>query len=255
MHRENLGFLNAMFAESELENHNILVVNQTETKVDISHDYPNLKIINSEEFGLSKSRNLAIRHATKKLLLIADDDVVFLEGFSNRIIDAYNSNPTSDFICFQTLTTQLKPYRNYPIGTLKKSQLNKVLSIEMSFKKEFIEKHNLRFDENFGLGAEFSDTENVHFLHAIFRKKATMIGAASPIVIHEPLSSSDDVASPRLMYARGASFYKRYGEFAYFWVMKYGFFLWRKGYAKSNEIKSKLKPMFDGIKDYKALKS
>ena len=81
MNRDNLDFLIPMFPSANFADFTILIVNQTTEKKLMNSDFPNLKVINSFEKGLSKSRNLALKNATKKILLIADDDVIYLPDF------------------------------------------------------------------------------------------------------------------------------------------------------------------------------
>ena len=71
------------------------------------------------------------------------------------------------------------------------------------------------------------------------------------IGIHKPLSSSDEVASDRYIYARGALNAYKYGNLAYFWVLKFVFFLVRKNLISFHEMKNKITLGFNGIHDYK----
>lgn len=253
MNRTDLSFLEPMFEKNNLANYHILVINQTHKQKLLTSTLPNIRVINSRDFGLSKSRNLAIKNSSKEICLIADDDVVFLENLAIKVIGKYNLHEKADVIIFQTITTKGQSYRNYPLGNLKKKQLKDALSIEISFKTKFLKKHNITFNELFGLGAKFSDTENVHFLNDLADHNAKIIGVKDAIVNHQPYSSSDDIASESLMYARGASFYKRFGVFAYLYVIKYGYFLLRKNYITINQLKPKMQAMLKGIADYKSL--
>ena len=46
-----------------------------------SSDFENIRVINSFEIGLSKSRNLAIKNALGDICIIADDDIEYVEDF------------------------------------------------------------------------------------------------------------------------------------------------------------------------------
>ena len=69
--------------------------------------------------------------------------------------------------------------------------------------------------------------------------------------MHNPISSSDDVKSNRLLYAKSAIHFYKYGNLSYFWVFKFIFFIYRKKYISFNEISSKIKIGFKGINDFK----
>jgi len=253
MNRTDLGFLDRMFHKIDLADYNVLIVNQTNLGENLTSTLPNVRVVNSRNFGLSKSRNLAIKNSIKDICLIADDDVVFLHDLGDKIIDCYNHHKRVDGIIFQTLTLTGRSYRDYPLGNLSKKELSNALSIEITFRRSFLKTHKISFNELFGLGAKFSDTENVHFLNDLQHKGAKILGAKDAIVSHKPFSSSDDIASERLMYARGASFYKRFGPSAYIYALKYGLFLWRKGYITFNQLKPKTQFLLKGIADFKSL--
>ena len=250
MNRTSLDFLFSIFSKVSLSDYSILVINQTTENKLLTTEKPNVRVINSFEKGLSKSRNLAIKNATKPFCLLADDDVVFIAGFQKVILDAHH-NYSQTIITFQTITTQNKLYWKYPTVSKIHNELmrQKTLSVEISFKKAEIT--DLRFDERFGLGATFEDGENYIFLSEANKKGKNPMFINKSICIHEPLSSSDDVKSDRLMYAKSAIHSYKYENLAYFWVFKFVFFLFRKKYISFNEIGHKLKVGFKGIQDFK----
>jgi glycosyltransferase involved in cell wall biosynthesis len=255
MNRDSLDFLNRIFTFSPYHTFNLLIINQTTEKQLLHSDYPNVKVINVFEKGLSKSRNHALRRATGKIILIADDDVVYPEGFQETILKTYNANSTVPIICFQTLTTEGKPFSRYAktpffFGT---NNLNKVLSIEVTARLEALRDTNCIYNEWFGLGARFQDAETLFFLRRAIKSGLRVLFYPENIVIHESHSSSDEVTSDRLIYAKMAGFYKRFGVGAYYYLLKYLFFLWRKRYVPLAGLYPKLKTGLKGIQDYKEI--
>lgn len=255
MNRDSLDFLNAIFTFSPFHTFRLLIVNQTTPEKLLSSDYPNIKVINIFEKGLSKSRNTALRHATGKIVLIADDDVIYPENFRETIIKAYNEHPKMPVICFQTRTTEGKPFGKYASRPFLfgMHNLNKVLSIEVTARLALIWEKDCVFNEWFGLGARFQDAETLFFLRRVIKNGLRVLFYPESIVIHEPFSSSDDVASDRLIYAKMAGFYKRFGVFAYYYLLKYLFFIGRKKYVPLSGIPSKLTVGLQGIRDYKEI--
>ena len=255
IHRNSLDFLYKMFQNNDISDYHILVVNQTTEIKNLQSDLPNIRIINSHDIGLSKSRNLAIASAVGNICLLADDDVVFLKGFEKTILESYLKIPNADVITFQTLTTENKPFSKYPERTIKLNGFSKyVLSIEMTFQRKSIVGDDVRFDEQFGLGATFQDSENFLFLRELNKStKMELYFVPEYIVMHEPLSSSDDIASNRFIFARSALNYKLYGHLAYAYIVKLIFFLLRKKLIGFKEIIPKFKVAHSGIETYKKL--
>lgn len=255
MNRKSLDFLIPMFPFSFFSNFSILVINQTNENCLLISEIPKVRVINSHEIGLSKSRNLGIKNAIGKIALIADDDVVFLKNFDDNIIRAYNKNQDATVICFQTVTKEGCLYSNYPKfeKELNIRELRKVLSIELTCIVDDLKKNNCFFNEFFGLGSMFQDSETFFFLRNIRHKKLKMIFQPFSIVIHESFSSSDDAGSDRVIYARMAGFYKRRRGIAYLLLLKYMFFLIRKYNFSALQIKRKFLIGLSGIRDYKLI--
>lgn len=247
-------FLERMFPFAPFQQFNILIVNQTTSVLRLDSGFPTVRVINSTEKGLSKSRNLALKNAVGKIVLIADDDVVYKAGFDAKIVEAFNKSPNASVIHFQTETTEKKLFWNYPeySKNLKVNYLTKVLSIEIAVKTAEVKNSDLRFDELFGLGAQFEDSESFFFLRDAFHTKKEVLFYPETIVIHPPRTSSDEVESDRKIYAKMAGFQKRFGELSYILLIKYIFFLVRKSYISFKEIKPKFIVGLKGIKDYRS---
>lgn len=251
--RTTLDFIDNMFKNNVLEHYHLLIINQTsEHKLLVSHK-PNIRVINAFETGLSRSRNLAIQHAIGDICLLADDDVVYIEGFEKLILKSYDKLPDADLITFKTLTTEHKPYSNYPKKTSSlKDFYKKVLSIEISFKRDKILTNKLIFNESFGLGSVFQDCENRLFLEEVLNNKQIK-AYFSPefIVVHKPFSTSDEVTSDRYMFARSALFYKKHGVFGWLYVFKLLFSLVRNNYIGFGEVSHKLQVAKKSIDTFK----
>ena len=252
MHRTSLDFLYQMFSKTPIKDFKILIINQTDETSLLYSSNPNIRVINSFQRGLSKSRNLAIKNAIGPICLNVDDDVIFTEGFSEMIINSYNEvcNP---IITFKTLTTEGKPYWKYPKNPMPHTSYvsQKTLSIEISFLVGELIKNQMFFDERFGLGAQFEDAENFVFLTDAKKKGLFPFFFPKSITIHPPLSSSDAVATDRLLYAKAAIKTYAYKNFSYIWVFKFVFFIYRKKYIPLSEIPRKIKIGFKSIEDYK----
>ena len=60
MNRDNPDFLLPMFPFAHFSDFNILIVNQTVPGKELASGYPNVRVLNVFERGLSRSRNLAM---------------------------------------------------------------------------------------------------------------------------------------------------------------------------------------------------
>ncbi|OMQ08772.1 glycosyltransferase family 2 protein [[Flexibacter] sp. ATCC 35103] len=252
--RSNLDFLLPMFPFQHFSFFNILIVNQSETEVLIS-DFKSVRVINSTEKGLSKSRNLAIKNASGKICLIADDDVIFAKDFNRDILSAFEILPFASIITFNhERIGDLQPQKKEKASFLhdKKSIWN-VSSIEIAFKPDDIKEKNITFDEYFGLGSFFETAEEFLFLKRALIQNLKIYYSPEIIVSHPLFSSGKAEGADNLIYARAALFYKLYGNFAFILLAKYVLFLIRKKYIRFLELSKKYKIGLAGIAQFKEL--
>jgi len=255
MNRSSLDFLDDMFKNVDISECHILIVNQTTHQVLLKSLKQNIRIINSFEKGLSKSRNLALQNAKGEIVLISDDDVIFEYDFLNIILKAFHKKPDAALITFIAKNFEGMLYRNYQsyshLHTL--SSIKCVISWEIAFRLENIQRLNIIFDENFGLGGQFTTAEEYLFVRDVLIHGKTCWFENAAIVSHPVFNSGQEAESDRIIYARAALHYKFYKQLAYLWLIKYLFFLVRHKYIQISDFKHKWSLGIKGIKDYQVL--
>ena len=252
--KSSLTFLEAMFPFEHFSNFNVLLINQSDDNV-LSSDFETVRVINVDEKGLSKSRNLAVKNASKKICLITDDDVVFFSNFELEIINAFNKNPDVSIITFnhQRIGKEEPHNKSKTVYCHSKKTIENVCSIEIAFQLKDIKENNLYFDENFGLGSYFETAEEYLFLRDAIKRKLRVIFYPFVIVSHPLISSGENQGSDSILFARGALFYKTKANLAYIWLLKYIFFLARNEHIYWKEGMGKYKTGLSGIQKYKEL--
>ncbi|GAA3509769.1 glycosyltransferase family A protein [Aquimarina addita] len=253
MDRKDISFLNHMFINNNLSDLNILIINQTDSKTLLKSDAVNIRVINSFEYGLSKSRNLAIEHTIGDICLIADDDAVYEKDFYNTILNAFKKNPSSTLITFKAKNLKGTSYREYDNQNTKHTQqtIKDIMSLEVAFNSEKIKAFDIKFDTRFGLGSEFPTAEEYLFSRDIINKGLIGKFYNEFIVSHPQFNSGMALGNDDIVYARAALNYKILSFFVYLWIPKYMFFLMRHSYIKPKELISKVLISFQGIKAYR----
>ena len=228
MNRTDLSFLKAMFPHHKPSDFQILIVNQTQQEIDLESTYETIRVINSREFGLSKSRNLAIENAIGDILLIADDDIEYLPNFNKIILQAYEDYPEATLISFQYLPDIEKLKKKYPANEgYTKSKKHRPFSIEMTFKRKDILQMQIRMNENFGLGSFFPCAEEQIFIQSILSKGLRTAYVAKPIVKHFGETTGYNQAEPGFIGGLTAQKFLMYKNWTYLWLIKFVFFLYR----------------------------
>lgn len=169
--------------------------------------YPNVKLVLTNEKGLARSRNRALSEANASLLLIADDDVKYINGAIETIIRASYQLAEASVITFR-YTDENRFYRKkYSSSIFKRGYLDffKVSSVEILVRREALLRSGVFFDESFGLGAKYPVSEENIFLFDLYRSGEQVYYYPADILIH-PCETSGSSWNAENLVAKGALF-------------------------------------------------
>jgi len=253
MNRSTLDFLIPMFPFCHFSDFSILIVNQTQENNLLISKYPNIRVINSFEKGLSRSRNLALKNADGKIVLIADDDVVYKKDFDEKIVQAHNqfeNNAAISYCIEKPNGLFFKKYSKVAKMNLNLMELFNVLSIEISINKLVFDKLKVNFDENFGLGSKFEMGEEAVFLSDIHNQNRQIAYFPSVIASHSEVSSSEKLDFKKRYYIQGAFLTRVQKANYYFDLAAKLFFDLKQKKLKLNQISTAIKSANQGKNDY-----
>lgn len=150
---------------------NAVVVNQTKEKIINKIDNQNIVWVDVNEKGLSKSRNLALEKSKAKYGLIADDDLIYVNDYENIILTEFEKNPNADIIAFQVEGIEEK-HKDYSSKEKRINYLSsmKISSVELALNLNKIKEKGIKFNEQFGSGAQYFLGEENIFLFDCLRK-------------------------------------------------------------------------------------
>ena len=141
-----------------------------------------VKLVSTPERGLSRSRNMAIAHATADICLIADDDEVFENDAAESIIKAYESHPEADLITFDIKGRHsTKTGLTHKAGRIGYLGALHISSVQITFRRKRIEEKGIRFDPEMGSGTGHGCGEETKFLFDCLKKKLTIVHVPIPI--------------------------------------------------------------------------
>lgn len=152
MNRDDLNLIDVMNIKSD-----VLIINQSSQyskNIELTNKF-NIRLLNYNEKGLSKSRNRALKNAKGDVCLIADDDVRYHENYAEKITKAHEKYTNYDIIVFAVPTTNASRAKSYYTTKKKMGYIRslKIASFEISFKRESIINKNISFNEKFGAGS------------------------------------------------------------------------------------------------------
>lgn len=256
MHRDNFDFLKSMFPHENLDELQLLIINQTDTKELVSTK-PNIRVINSQERGLSKSRNMALQNAKGELCVITDDDVIFLPDFLDIIAKGYNQFPNASMLRFRAEKDDgilLKKYPKRPKEKLSWLDIMNVVSFEITIKRADILKENITFNEHFGLGSTFTMGEEQIFLSSIKKANLQLSYIPKTIVRHDHPSTHQKVSFETNYFVQGAMNDALFRGKTNFWILLKILFDVKQGNLKSTQITKALNAAKKGRQTYRNLR-
>lgn len=185
--------------------------------------------------GLSVNRNLALDRATADLVMYMDDDAHLLPDTPALIRSAFDEDFTLDMAFFCASTYTGKPLKHYPTESFVIKQLPSsytVSALEMAFRRGKVQ-GKLRFDERFGLGAQFLTCgEDEMWLLAALKAKLRIVYFPHKIVeTSTMLKKSLIYVDAGVQRSRGAITYYRYGLRAVPMSFHFAMESMRKGYC------------------------
>ncbi len=240
--RKDLSFLNEMFPGGT-EGFNILIINQIpegENWPDLSLP-ANIRMIFSNEKGISKSRNLALAHAQGDILMLADDDVIYEPGFHTKVLK-YHQLYDDEVIIFPLKDEKDRLFGKFPPRDIHISRFEYVYSPQICFKRTLLD-YGIFFDENFGLGAKYPDSENFIWLTMLHRSGVRVLyaGTVLPFMEHSSFTSSHIQHTDIKIRTRLAMIKKLHGFWVYPYYFKLIFGLWRRKYLPLSAFWKKIK--------------
>lgn len=165
MYLKNYVYINSLNITS-----NCIVINQCDREFfkEMEDDNRQICYIETTERGLSKSRNMAIRHATGDVWILCDNDVEYVPDYERLILEQYEKHPEYDGIVFH-VESPINPVPCFPTARkLNYLSCCKVISYEISFRRDRVK--GIQFDELIGAGTQFKMGEENAFLYECLRR-------------------------------------------------------------------------------------
>ncbi len=144
-----------------------------------------VRFVTTDTRGLSTNRNIAINYAKGDIIVFADDDQVFVEGYEQIVKDAFNKNPDADAIKFYCESTNVnRPLSYKGVEKFTKASKRMIMSAGvpcLAIKREFLKKTAIFFNPNIGSGQKIYCGEDSVFYSELLKNKANIY--LSPILL------------------------------------------------------------------------
>lgn len=207
--------------------------------------------IDTEERGLSKSRNMALENASANVCVIADDDEVFLPKYAQVIEKSYFQNPNHDILRFKIEGIE-RPFKHYSDSECNMSFVKsmKVSSVELAFKRDSVWRNCISFDELIGAGTKFLMGEENAFIWECIRKGMKVHYVPKTIAnLHMGSSTWFNGHNKDYFVGRGAAFTAMSRKISIILILQFAARR-KKMYQDEITMTSAIKYMLQGRKEY-----
>ncbi len=177
--------------------------------VEFSEDWiekrSDFSLLESNEIGLSKSRNLGVSSANSEYCLITDDDTEIIREGLRKLLKYIKKNKIKNMIIVKVLNSKEEEFRAYnnfeSEGISLKRRILSVCSVEMCFPKELWEKQ--KFNENIGLGTSYPVGEDTIFNYGLYMQNVTFEMFKNHVIKLHDDNHTGESRSPKVLYTKG----------------------------------------------------
>ncbi len=230
----------------------VIVSQLEETESDEFFDLGENRVlsIKSQTRGVGLNRNICIDHSNADIILFADEDIVYYEGYAEKVLKEFTDHPDADAIFFNVrVCEERRTYWNEGYKWVKWYNSGRYPAYSIAVKASKLKAAGVKYSLLFGGGAKYSNGEDSLFINDM--RKAGFKMLASPVVLGEEIprpSTWFNGYNDKLFYDRGVLYHYLYGKWAKLWGFRWVYKM-RPEYEKDYPYKKARKVLFQGIKD------
>lgn len=248
--KEPKDFLGLMNIQTDL-----IIGNQSDYNENqlLSHNGNTIRILSRNERGVGKNRNTCLFYSEADIILFADNDVYYYDGYADKIKKYYEKNPRADVVIFNFKRQKGDEIIQDVNKKNKKANLKDIVKFgtwAVTARRESILKARISFSTLFGGGAKYSCGEDTLFLTDCYKKGLQIYLSDITLgeVIHKE-STWYTGLNEKYIFDKGVLF-KAMKPKTYKLLIYYHIFKHRKFYLNYGKIRDVLKIMLNGAKDY-----
>lgn len=202
-----------------------VLVNQCDRSEEeiITYREHTVRVFHRNERGIGKSRNLAMENAAGDVLLFADDDIIYREGYAEAVIDEFKKHPEADLLLFNVeVCAERKTYWNEGFFRVKWYNCGRYPAYSIAVRREALLKSGVTYSELFGGGAKYSNGEDSLFLKQCADRGLKMYATDVVIGREEAAESTWFFGyTEKFFFDRGVLFAFLYGRLAGLWAIRF----------------------------------
>ena len=150
-----------------------IVINQCKTNgyLEYEHNGHRICCYSFAEKGVGLSRNNGLLRATADIVLFSDEDIVYEDGYPQRILEAFETYPKAQILLFNMdVEEERRTYHTTEPTKVKWYNCGRYPTYSFAIRREPLHLSNVTFSLLFGGGAKYSNGEDSIFIRDCLKK-------------------------------------------------------------------------------------
>ncbi len=213
-----------------------------------------VKMFTTDTRGVGVNRNIALLNASAEICLLSDDDMVYNDGYAERICEEFQNHPEADVIIFNigTSTPEIGriPTVNKDFKRLHRYSRNPYGAPRIAFRLASVKRENVMFSTLFGGGCPYKTGEDTIWLNELMEKGIKVY--LSPVFIGDVSYAESSTYSENIrerLYDHGALLARN--KLRWLYIIYYSFFRNHDGVNMLDAMSI----MRAGVKGFSAIKN
>lgn len=153
--------------------HNYIIGNQCNENLIVKNDFG--MIVSTNMRGVGQNRNSIIERSNADICILADDDMIFCDGYEGIVKENFEKNPNADVIIFNFIEESVGRRVSKKITKIGYFNYMNYGAARIAFKRKSIVYHSIFFNTMFGGGTPHQCGEDTLFLNACLKAGLNII--------------------------------------------------------------------------------
>lgn len=167
-----------------------------------------MQVISSSTCGVGINRNVVLMRATGDICILADDDMVFLDGYEQTARYWFEKLPQADILVFNLQEEKPRRYVNTKVRRIHFLNYGRYGAARLALRRERVCFSGVMFHTMFGGGCRYSCGEDTLFLNACLKKGLRIMAVPATLAkIHDGDSTWFTGYTDKFFFDKGVLYY------------------------------------------------
>ena len=209
-----------------------------------------IKVIRQNNKGVGLSRNTCLENSTADVILFGDEDIVYDDGYMEKVIAEFNAHPEADILLFNVrVCEERRTYWNDSYHKVGRYNCGRYPAYSIAARSSVLKMSGVKYSLLFGGGAKYSNGEDSLFLMDCIKKGLRVFADTAVLGEEVPRPSTWFFGyTDKFFYDRGVLYTFLYGQAAWLWGIRW-LLKMQSQYSKNYTFKEAKKMLFLGISE------